>query len=73
MNIIQKILSFIKKRFIKQEAIKTLEEPKNTIYEDRKNNFIESLKINHIKKSKKKVETLTCDGDGLGIQKKISF
>ena len=70
MNIIQKIISFIKKRFMKQEEIKTLEEPKNTINIE-KNNFIKSLKIE--KKSKKEVETLICYGDGLGIQKKISY
>ena len=70
MNIIQKIISFIKKRFMKQEEIKTLEEPKNTINKE-KNNFIKSLKIE--KKSKKEVETLICYGDGLGIQKKISY
>ena len=70
MNIIQKIISFIKKRFMKQEEIKTLEEPKKTINKE-KNNFIKSLKIE--KKSKKEVETLICYGDGLGIQKKISY
>ena len=55
---------------MKQEEIKTLEEPKNTINKE-KNNFIKSLKIE--KKSKKEVETLICYGDGLGIQKKISY
>ena len=39
-----------------------------------KKNFINSLKIElEHKKNKKKVETLTCFGDGLGIQKKLSY
>lgn len=67
---IKKIISLIKKIFNKQEEIKILESPKQQI---EKNNFIESLKINVNAKSKdKKVQTLICFGDGLGIQKKIT-
>lgn len=68
MNIIEKIISFIKNIFVKQEKVKMLTEPKIDIKQDRKNSFIESLKITT---TKNKVETLTCNGDGLGIQKKI--
>jgi hypothetical protein len=69
MNVFRKILLTIKNIFEKKEEVKLLQEPTNN-----KNNFIESLKTNITKKSEnKKVETLVCNGDGLGIQKKISF
>lgn len=74
MNIIRKIILFIKKICIKQEEIKALEEPKQIINQEKKTNFIESLKITTTeKKNKKRIETLTCEGDGLGIQNKISY
>ena len=67
------MILFIKSIFVKQEAIKALEEPKQIINQEKKINFIESLKITTTeKKNKKRIETLTCEGDGLGIQKKIS-
>lgn len=73
MKIIRKMILFIKSIFVKQEAIKALEEPKQIINQEKKINFIESLKITTTeKKNKKRIETLTCEGDGLGIQKKIS-
>lgn len=47
--------------------------PKIIVNEDKKESFIESLKIaTPQKRTKKRVETLTCHGDGLGIQKKIT-
>ncbi|MCI8397380.1 MAG: hypothetical protein HFJ52_07190 [Clostridia bacterium] len=73
MNIIRKMILFIKNIFVKQEEIKALEEPKQIINQEKKINFVESLKITTTeKKNKKRIETLTCEGDGLGIQKKIS-
>lgn len=73
MKIIRKMILFIKNIFVKQEEIKALEEPKQIINQEKKINFIESLKITTTeKKNKKRIETLTCEGDGLGIQKKIS-
>ena len=39
-----------------------------------KENFIQSLKkTNTEKRTNKKIETLICYGDGLGIQKKLSY
>ena len=74
MNIIQKILLLIKNTFIKQGKVKRLEEPKNIVEQNKRTEFIESLKNNtSIKRKKKRVETLICEGDGLGIQKKISY
>lgn len=75
MNIIKKVVLFIKNIFIKKDEVKKLEEPKIIVKEDKKNNFIESLKAptNVPKIEKKKVETLICEGDGLGIQGKISY
>lgn len=73
MNIIKGIISFIKRLFSGKDDIKMIEAPVNTIDKEDKNNFINSLKINMVLKSKKKVETLTCFGDGLGIQTKIKY
>ena len=73
MNIIRKMILFIKNIFVKQEEIRALEEPKQIINQEKKINFVESLKITTTeKKNKKRIETLTCEGDGLGIQNKIS-
>ena len=73
MNIIRKMFLFIKNIFIKQDEVKKLQEPKTTIEYDEKKSFIESLKATTTqKRTKKRVEVLTCDGDGLGIQKKIT-
>lgn len=73
MNIIRKVILFIKNIFIKQEEVKKLAEPKNTVKKDKEASFIEYLKINTIEnRTKKKIETLICEGDGLGIQKKIT-
>lgn len=73
MNIIRKIILFIKNIFIRQDEVKKLIEPKITVKEDKKESFIESLKITTTeKRTKKRVETLICNGDGLGIQKKIT-
>ncbi len=70
MNIIKRIFLFFKNLLFKQEDIKMIEKPKEEYTElaNNKDNFINSLKINEVKKKKKKVETLVCDGDGLGIQ-----
>lgn len=73
MNIIRKMILSIKKIFVKQDEVKRLQEPKIVIEQDKKESFIESLKIATTeKRTKKRVETLTCNGDGLGIQKKIT-
>lgn len=73
MNIIRKMILFIKNIFIKHDEVKKLVEHNITIKEDKKEKFIESLKITTTeKRRKKKIETLTCNGDGLGIQKKIT-
>lgn len=74
MNIIKKMFLFIKNIFIKQDEVKELQEPKViSIEQDKKESFIESLKVTTTeKRTKKKVETLICNGDGLGIQKKIT-
>lgn len=73
MNIIRKMILFIKNIFIKQDEVKKLVEPKITVNEDKKESFIESLKITTTeKRTNKRIETLTCNGDGLGIQKKIT-
>lgn len=73
MSIIRKMILFIKNIFVKQDEVKRLQEPKIVIEQYKKESFIESLKIaTKEKRTKKRVETLTCNGDGLGIQKKIT-
>lgn len=72
MSIIKKIFSFIKNIFSKNKVL-ALEAPKEIISETKKIDFIESLKVTTVKEiTKKKIETLICEGDGLGIQKGIS-
>ena len=74
MNIIKKMLLFIKNIFVSQDEVKKIQEPKISMEQEEKMTFMQSLRITTTeKKLKKKVETLTCDGDGLGIQKKITF
>lgn len=72
MNVLKEIISFFKNIFKKNDKIKELPEPKAYISKDR-NSFIDSIKVTNIEKKKnKKIETLICDGDGLGIKKRIS-
>ena len=54
--------------------VRVLNNKRNSMIEQyKKESFIESLKIaTKEKRTKKRVETLTCNGDGLGIQKKIT-
>ena len=74
MNVIKKIILFTKNIFVKQNKIEMLNSPKHDVNQEGKTDFIKSLKINTIRKiANKKIETLTCEGDGLGIQKKISY
>ena len=69
MNFFKKFYLFLKKILNKKDNIRMIAAP--TI-EGSKENFINSLKVKPIK-SKKKVESLTCIGDGLGIQTKMSY
>ena len=81
MKLIEKITLFFKTIFKKQDKVKMLEAPQNQgnmqkeMIDSQKQNvdFVESLKVNiENKPKKKKIETLVCEGDGLGIKKKIS-
>lgn len=73
MSIVRKMISFIKNIFSKQDEIKKLAEPEIIVKSGKKESFIESLKVTTTeKRAKKRVETLICNGDGLGIQKKIT-
>lgn len=70
MKYIKKIWTFIKKIIYKESNIKMLETPSEKVESSDKDKFKSSLKITM---KKKKVETLTCVGDGLGIQNGISY
>ena len=69
MNIFSKFFSAIKNLFHKKKDIKYLEAPKVTIDNNQRNDFLDSLKVNLVKRNKVKVETIICPGDGLGFQK----
>lgn len=71
MSIFDSIISFFKNIFNKKENIKMLETPTESIQNEAKREFANSLKVNLRKDKKQRVETLTCFGDGLGIQSKI--
>ncbi len=73
MNIIKKIILFIRNIFIKQDTVKKLPDQKVVTKENKKESFIKAIQVTPTRKNtKKKVETLTCNGDGLGIQKNIT-
>jgi len=71
MEILNRIVSMLKKIFMKEE-IKEIEESNNIIPIIEKESFVNKLKENVVDTKNKKVETLICFGDGLGIQTKIS-
>lgn len=72
MNFIKKIISVIKSFFIKENDSKVLEEQKIVNSNDKKNEFVYSIKISN-SSEKDEAETFTCIGDGLGIQDKITY
>ncbi len=71
MSIFDSIISFFKNIFNKKENIKMLEAPTESSQNEAKREFANSLKVNLRQDKKQRVETLTCFGDGLGIQSKI--
>ncbi len=74
MNVLKKFFTFIKSVFDKHNNVKKLVEPKELAEQDKKANFVKDLKVNVIEKeTKKNITTLICNGDGLGIKKKISW
>ena len=72
MNIISRIIEWIKNVFNKKQEIKMLEETKTFASKGKRMDFITNLKVNS-KVKRKKVETLVCPGDGLGIQSEITY
>lgn len=70
---IKKIFLFFKNIFIKENRIKEIKASTELLPEKISNSFINSLKSDVVKEKKNKVETLTCVGDGLGIQNKMNF
>ena len=72
MNFFKKIVNYIKNTFTKQE-VKKLENLKQNQKISKRPDFVSSLKAESKEKEKKRIETLICEGDGLGIRKKISY
>ena len=51
-----------------------LNAPKLNISQNKQDDFINSLRVvNNNKNTNPKIKTPICNGDGLGIQKKISY
>ncbi len=74
MNIISRLILFIKNIFSKKEKINMLNAPKLNISQNKQDDFINSLRVvNNNKNTNPKIKTPICNGDGLGIQKKISY
>ena len=74
MGIFKRIVNYFKNIFMKNEKVKEIEAPKYEENLKTRNDFIEKLKVNIIEKRKnKKIETLICEGDGLGIKNKITY
>ena len=73
MELIDKIISFIKRLVKKEDTIKLLVERKPNEKPQNRKDYVKTLKveINQTKK-KKQIETLVCVGDGLGIQNKVT-
>lgn len=71
MKILNKISIFLRNLFHK-DIPKQIEAPKTMQKE--KDDFLNSIKVDLDKKeSKRKVETMVCPGDGLGIQNRIQY
>lgn len=68
MKVVEKFFDLIKKIFCRKEEVKMLKERITNLKE---NKFQELLKVN-IEDKDNKVETLICEGDGLGIKKRMS-
>lgn len=69
-----KLFSFFKSFFINKNKVKLLEPPMEIIKKQDNSNFLASLKVDQSKdKKKKQIETLTCVGDGLGIQNIMNY
>ena len=73
MNIINRIMKFIKNIFKKQEEVKQIEAPKMDFFKKQEEEFLKSIRVDIAeKKENRKIETRICPGDGLGIKKKMS-
>lgn len=74
MNILKKVIRFFERIFNKENSVKMIDAPVENLKKDNKSDFLDSLKVDVVlKHKKKKIETLTCIGDGLGIQTKIGY
>ncbi|MBP3831351.1 MAG: hypothetical protein ILA02_03145 [Clostridia bacterium] len=72
MKYIKKLILFLQNLFHKDE-IKAIDAPLPQPNYSQKDSFVNSLKNTKTNKKAKEVETLICEGDGLGIQKKITY
>ena len=72
MKFVDKVIYFFEKIFKRKKVeIKMISAPQGTDKE--KDNFINSLKVNLKEKTRNKVETLMCYGDGLGIKQPMKY
>lgn len=71
MDILKGILSFIKCIFNKKQEIKLLEPAKIENQHKGREIFAKSLMVKELNEKKRRIETLICYGDGLGIQNEL--
>ena len=73
MNFIKKII-LVKKNLFYKEKVKEIESTPKIYTKNKRKSFIKSLNVSNEKNIKnKKVKTLICEGDGLGIQREITY
>lgn len=71
MKLVKDVILFFKKLFNREYSTKMIEA---SVEKEDNTNFINSLKVDiEQKQNEKKVETLICFGDGLGIQDKMTY
>jgi hypothetical protein len=75
MEILKRIIKFFKRKLENKQQYIMIDSPIEQINNDSKTDFINSLRANISEQynRKKKVEVNECVGDGLGIQRKLSY
>lgn len=74
MNFIKSIFLYFKSKIKRKKELKLIVEPDKLNINSDKDSFKNLLKYKEEKiKKNKKIETLICHGDGLGIKNKVSY
>jgi len=71
MRVFERIKEFVKNIFCKKEEVKYIEEYRTENFEEKRAEFIKSIKGKS--RNNRKIETLVCPGNGLGINEGIKY